>query len=600
MPVTAQSPSIEPHRLLRELTAARLLTEDQAALAHSEIQSAAAGECGKSFTDFLVAAGLLTKFQAERVRLGDVAKLALGPYLLLEPVGTGSLGVVYRAIHRDTRKRYAVKVLPLRSLWNVLQAKKRLEEFAALPPHPALVPFVDIDTANGSHYLVWPFVEGGTFETLVRRSGPLDPGTAADYMAEVADALAVCHAHGMPHGLLKPSNLMLDPDRRPRVLDFGMGAILAENLADQESLLDTISTANTTRGSLECSAPETTANPTLRTPAADAYAFGCILYYVLTGVYPFPDATAVFQIIAHQTEEPVPAHVRNPNIPEPLARLVEHLMKKNPAERPQSLEPVRDTLRAVADLAGTPPPVAVLPPLPAPRDASPESVNFNIPESDGSSLIQPPVPQPIVLQARLSGSVGGAPKRSKRGTKFNLELPPVPVDWSEPGGVEESVFSDVPPPPNPFMARFWKVVRFLFGWVAPRDVVQLSVFGPPGLAPGQTARLLVYAHPPTVFSNVRTMSKAFLQDNVLLATGYSTQLVPRGRALALHLAVSNAGVAKPLFSFRWEGQTRPTTFDVFVPWESPAGKAAALVSAGVDNVEAARIPFEAVILPRSG
>ncbi len=618
MPVTAPPPAIDPNRLVRELTAAHLLTQEQARTVLSDFQSAGAGQGGTAFTNFLVSAGLLTPFQAERARLGDAAKLALGPYLLLEPVGSGSLGVVYRAIRRDTRKRYAVKVLPLRSLWNVLQAKKQVEEFAAIPSHPAIVPFVDIDTANGFHYLAWPFVEGETFDSLIRRAGPLDAARTADYMADIADALALCHGHGMPHGLLKPSNLMLGPDRRPRILDLGMGSILANNLSDRESLLDTISTANTTRGSLECAAPETLTDPSVRTPAADAYAFGCVLYYVLTGSYPYPDENAVDQIIAHQTQEPVPVQVRNPEVPDPLARLVEHLMRKAPADRPAGLESVRDVLRAVAAVNTRPPAPPPPPPVPALRDASSASVDFNLPEeleeSVARSLVllaraqrsaeaprpnepaRSPAVQPIILQSRPAG----APSSKRVKTKFDLELPPSPMSWSRPADAQGSEAVAVPPPPRSFAATFWKAVQFLFGWVAARDVVQLSVFGHPGLAPGQTTRLLVYAHPPSAFNSVRTLSRAFLPDNELLATGYSAQLVPRGQALALHLAVSNAGVACPLIQFKWEGQTRPTTFDVYVPWESPAGRAAALASAGVDDVEAARIPFELLILPRSG
>lgn len=625
MPATARSSALDPARLLRELTTAHLLTEEQAPTILSEFQSAGAGEGGGAFADFLVGAGLLTPFQAERARLGDAAKLALGPYLLLEPVGSGSLGIVYRAIRRDTRKRFAVKVLPLRSLWNVLQAKKQVAEFAALPAHPAVVPFVDIDTANGSHYLVWPFVEGETFDALVRRTGPLNPAKAADYLADVADALALCHTHNLAHGLLKPSNLMLGPDRRPRILDLGMGAILAENLADHESLLDTISTANTTRGSLECSAPETLTDPSIRTPTADAYAFGCILYYVLTGVYPFPDVSAVDQIIAHQTQEPVPAQIRNPEIPESLARLVVQLMKKAPAERPQNLELVRDTLRAAADVAPITSLRALDPATPKTvlptRDASAESVSFNIPDELGGdddanapSLVllarargaaETPFPEvtkapiaPIVLQSRPVVLLEDHTKQDE--TEFALDLPPTPVSWSQPAKCGRSGFVDVPPPPRSLALTFWRAIRLVFGWVAARDVVQLSVFGPRSFAPGQTGQLLIYAHPPTAFTSVRTLSRAFLPDTELLATGYTAQLIPRGRRLALHLAVSNAGVAKPLVKFTWQGQTRPSTFDVFVPWESPAGKAPALISAGVDNIEAARLPFEVTILTRSG
>src|SRR5262249_27006764 len=136
---------------------------------------------------------------------------------------------------------YAVKVLPRRSMWNVRIARRKVRTFEQCK-HPAVVPFVDVGTAGGMHYLAWPLVQGETLEKLVAQRGKLPPAEAVGYTLQAADGLEVCHRHGLFHGLLKPSNLMVGPDGQVRILDFGIGCLLAE--AEGESLVDTMSTAN--------------------------------------------------------------------------------------------------------------------------------------------------------------------------------------------------------------------------------------------------------------------------------------------------------------------------------------------------------------------
>src|SRR5205814_10202201 len=150
--------------LVRELTTARVLDAAQLRPYLEEFQAAGSAGDAAGLADFLARSGLLTAFQAGRALAGEANKLVLGPYLLADVIGSGSLGTVFQAVGRADRKRYAVKVLPLRSLWNVHLAKKQVGVFADLPPHPAVVPFVDIDTAGGFHYLAWPFAEGTTLD----------------------------------------------------------------------------------------------------------------------------------------------------------------------------------------------------------------------------------------------------------------------------------------------------------------------------------------------------------------------------------------------------------------------------------------------------
>ena len=663
--------------LLHELSVAKIVAPAACDAILDDFLRAGTGGDAPALADFLVQGGLVSAFQVETAMAGKAASLLLGPYLLVEPVGSGSLGTVYRAVHTDTRQRFAVKLLPLRSLWNVIQAKRQVAAFAAMPAQAALVPFVDIDTAGGSHYLVWPFVEGETFESLVRRTGPLAPAHAVRFVAEALQGLAACHAAGIAHGLIKPSNLLLGPDHKARVLDLGIGAILSENIADGESLMDTISTANVAMSMIDCTPPETLANPAARTPAADLYSVGCVLYYLLTGGYPFPDGNAVDKMIAHQTLDALPVAARNPRVPEGLSHLVEHLLRKSPEDRPTDLNLL------VSALYETVPEAATLSPadLPTPRTGgapsvgpteglgqhasdvpdfgatglshggrssasagrSPflvedaETVNFDLhdpPETPRESGVikagavartAPPAPPPapipegltevvlpsepirqIVLQGRAPAAppTPVAPAPPGRGGPASLPavgLPPTPINWAAtPDGPTVRELGPVRVPPVPTLTRtFWDRVRALLTWQPPQDVVQFSLFGPAKLVPGQTYQFHVYAHPPDSFASVCTISRAFTSDADLLATGYAGKLVPRGSPVGLHLSVVNAAVARSLVNFPWVGQSKPSKFDVHVPWESPAGVINGVLSVGLNQVQVSRVPFEVVVLPRT-
>src|SRR5205823_1709808 len=122
---------------------------------------------------------------------------------------------------------YAVKVLPRRSMWNVRIARRKVRAFEQCR-HPSVVPFVDVGTSGGMHYLAWPYVEGEIMEKVVARQGKISPDAAATLALQIAEGLDLCHHHGLFHGLIKPSNLMIGADNQVFILDFGIGCLLAE------------------------------------------------------------------------------------------------------------------------------------------------------------------------------------------------------------------------------------------------------------------------------------------------------------------------------------------------------------------------------------
>ena len=294
-----------------------------------------------ALAEYLVSQGTLTAFQAERMLNGKSQGLVLGPYVLLDAIGSGSMGQVYKASSKNDNVFYAVKVLPRRSMWNVRLARRQVRSFGGFT-HAAVVPFVDVGTAGGLHYLVWPLVEGATLESIVQQSGKLPPNLAALYGLQIAQGLTVSHQNNLFHGLVKPSNIMIGADNQARILDFGIGSLLVEN--EGESLVDTMSTANTLTSGLDCASPECIMEPTNRTPAGDQYSLGCVLYFCLTGRVPFPEGSAVEKMMAHQTKDPDPVRQFAPEVPDGLAKVTARLMAKKPEERYGGCDQIVETL----------------------------------------------------------------------------------------------------------------------------------------------------------------------------------------------------------------------------------------------------------------
>src|SRR5262249_2788635 len=157
-----------------------------------------------ALAQYLVKEGILSQFQADRLLQDKAQNLVLGPYVLMDALGSGSMGTVYKAQSKNDSNWYAVKVLPRRSMWNVRIARRQVRSFEQCK-HPSVVPFVDVGTAGGTHYLAWPLVEGVTLDSIVQQQGTLDPSLAASYALQTVEGLSLCHQNNLIHGILKPS-----------------------------------------------------------------------------------------------------------------------------------------------------------------------------------------------------------------------------------------------------------------------------------------------------------------------------------------------------------------------------------------------------------
>jgi serine/threonine-protein kinase len=365
---------------------------------------------------YLVGKSILTDFQAERLLQGKTQGFVLGPFTLMDALGTGSMGTVYKAQSKTDNLWYAVKVLPRRSMWNVRIARRKVRSFEQAK-HPSVVPFVDVGTAGGMHYLAWPFVEGETLDKVLAKSEKLVPEVAAGYALQIAEGLDICHQQGLIHGLLKPSNLMLDAEQRVKILDFGIGCLLAET--EGESLVDTMSTANSIASGLDCASPESIMDPTNLTAAGDQYSLGCVLYILLTGKAPFPDGSAAEKMMAHQFKEPPPIRELNPDVPADLAAIAERLMKKQPQDRFGTTGEAAEALRPFARLpaaSSRPQPKREAPtPNKANPDAAPEGLR-SLPSSaqpaSSSGSTAPKAGPSVSAPTPIPAGLGELPTRS--------------------------------------------------------------------------------------------------------------------------------------------------------------------------------------------
>ena len=280
----------------------------------------------------------------------------LGPYEILAPIGAGGMGEVYRAKDPRLGRDVAIKVLPA----SFSQDADRLKRFeqearaAGVLNHPGITAVYDIGTnvSDGAPYIVTELLEGETLRNRVL-SGPLPVRKAIDYAVQIARGLAAAHEKGIVHRDLKPENLFLTKDGRVKILDFGLAKLKPETKEDGQTDLKTVSGGTepgVVLGTMGYMSPEQ-----VRGKAADKrsdlFAFGTILYEMLSGQRAFRGDTAADTITAILSKEPPDLAQTNKEIHPGLDRIVRHCLEKNPEERFESARDVAFDLEALSGVS---------------------------------------------------------------------------------------------------------------------------------------------------------------------------------------------------------------------------------------------------------
>jgi serine/threonine protein kinase len=290
--------------------------------------------------DRLVAMGYLNRWQVEQLCEGHT-KFRLGPYRIVDAIGKGGMGHVFKGEHELLGRIEAVKVLPRsKSTPEAIAAFQREMRVQAQLDHPNLVRISYADRDGDTYFFVTEYVPGTDLRRLVRRHGPLPATIAASIIAQAAEGLHYAHRRGLVHRDIKPGNLLVTPDGRTKLTDLGLAWFLMDDLGPVAG-----AKSGTIVGTADYLAPENIAEPDKVRPVSDIYSLGCTFYYAVTGKVPFPGGKSSDKIRRHLTESPLnPLHF-NPDLPREVCDLIAHMMDKNPETRLPTAAAVAERLR---------------------------------------------------------------------------------------------------------------------------------------------------------------------------------------------------------------------------------------------------------------
>jgi serine/threonine-protein kinase len=280
----------------------------------------------------LVKRGVLTPNQVNQVFLGRGHELTLGSYLLLERLGEGGMGQVFKARHRRLDRTVALKLIRKERLATpqAVQRFQREARAAARLSHPHIATLYDADEIGGTHFLSMEYIEGTDLSRLVKERGPLPAELACEYVRQAALGLQNAHEQGMVHRDVKPHNLLLGA-RTGVVKVLAMG--LARLEQEEDSATSPLTREGTVMGTPDYIAPEQALDSHTVDIRADVYSLGCTLYFLLTGRPPFPGGTLAEKLTRHLHAEPAPVGSLRPGLPVELVQVLLRMMAKKREQR---------------------------------------------------------------------------------------------------------------------------------------------------------------------------------------------------------------------------------------------------------------------------
>lgn len=280
-------------------------------------------------------------------RPGDV----LGTFTLEEAIGAGGMGAVFRAHDATLDREVALKLLPPDQVDDpeVVQRFYQEGRSAAQLDHENIARVYSLGQHGPFHYIVFEYVEGETIRRRVDERGPMAIAESVDVTLQMAQALVHASLRGVVHRDVKPSNIIITPEGRAKLVDMGL-ARRFERQGERGGLTQT----GMTLGTFDYISPEQARDPRDVDVRSDLYSLGCTLFHMLTGRPPFPGGTVLQKLLQHQEEAPPDVRELNPDVPPALAKVLDRLMAKDRDRRCQSPEQLVRDLLAAAGKSGIP------------------------------------------------------------------------------------------------------------------------------------------------------------------------------------------------------------------------------------------------------
>jgi serine/threonine-protein kinase len=305
---------------------------------------------------FLVENERIPIYQLRKVIHGKVSDLFIGHYVVVDKIGEGGMGKVFRARDSRTGRTVALKVVRSHLISNptVRGRFEREVKAAEQLDHPNIVALLDAGEIEGKYFLAMEFVDGVDLTRLIRQFGVLPIPEACEYLRQAALGLEHAHARGFVHRDIKPSNIVVSGERHlpdanepavVKILDMGL---VRSPALDESTGISDLTRAGTVLGTPDYISPEQGKNSSQVDHRADQYSLGATFYFLVTGKPPFPVGSAVEKIIQHQVDPPPPLQAVRPDVSDELARVIGRLLAKRPEDR---FESAGDIAKALAPFA---------------------------------------------------------------------------------------------------------------------------------------------------------------------------------------------------------------------------------------------------------
>jgi serine/threonine-protein kinase len=295
----------------------------------------------------LVQRGWLSPYQVNQLSQGRGGELLVDRYVLIERLGAGGMGEVFKARDWKTKRVVALKLIRPDRLQspNALQRFHREIKVVAQLSHPNIVAALDAGEAGQVTYFAMEFVDGTDLSRLVKQKGPLPVGQACEIIRQAALGLQHAHDRGFVHRDIKPQNVLLTTHHSPptthqvKILDMGLA-----RMVDFEESISALTQEGSVLGTIDYLSPEQAMNAREVDIRSDLYSLGCTFYFLLTGQVPFPGGTATEKLLKHRLEEPVSLDKLRPEVPATVGTIVRKLLAKRPEDRYQAPRELADAI----------------------------------------------------------------------------------------------------------------------------------------------------------------------------------------------------------------------------------------------------------------